>query len=94
MSDHSSYRAIIGPRVTEKASLGNQQGTYVFVVSPRANKIEIARAIEKLYNVTVRQVRILHVPAKHRRVGNREGEKAGYKKAFISLRAGETIDMS
>lgn len=91
--DSQSYRVIVGPHVTEKASLGNASGAYVFTVTKHANKIEIRRAIEKLYKVTVRQVRVVNLPSKFRQIGKYQGEKSGFKKAIVSLKKGQTIDI-
>ena len=91
--DSKSYRVIVGPHVTEKASLLQQEGKYAFRVQSKANKIEIKRAIENLYKVKVSMVHLMHAPAKHRQVGRHQGERAGYKKAIVTLRKGEKIDI-
>ena len=69
---------------------------YVFNVFPKANKIEIKRAVEKLYNVTVERVRVINIPPKKRRLGRtegfRKGLKTGYRKAIVALQKGQTID--
>ena len=89
--DGFSYGHIIGPHITEKATAGNAIGKYVFIVPPRANKIEISRAIANLYKVKVKSVHVLRMPAKERRVGRFIGEKAGYKKAVVTLQHGEKL---
>ena len=86
-SDH----IVLAPHVTEKANLGNANGSYVFKVSARANKIEIKRSIKKLYNVTVMKVGIVHAPSKFRQVGKHSGEKSGYKKAVVTLQHGQKL---
>jgi len=91
--DASAYRVIIGPQVTEKASLGNSLGKYVFRVRDEAGKIAIKQSIEKLYGVSVRNVHVLHVPAKSRQVGRHLGERSGYKKAIVTLKKGDSIDV-
>ena len=89
--DSGSYRFIVGPHVTEKSSAGESLGKYVFIVPPRANKIEIKRAVANLYKVKIKTVHVLRVPAKERRVGRFIGEKSGYKKAVITLQHGEKL---
>ena len=73
--------------------MGNASGVYVFTVTKNANKIEIRRAIEKLYKVNVRKVRVVNLPSKFRQIGKYQGEKSGFKKAIVSLRAGQKIDI-
>ncbi|MEK7582999.1 MAG: 50S ribosomal protein L23 [Patescibacteria group bacterium] len=92
--DPSSYRVIVGPHVTEKATAGAAQGAYVFKVHKDANKTSIKYAIEKLYKVRVKKVHVLHVPSKERHVGRYVGVKSGYKKAIVTLHAGNTIDIT
>lgn len=68
---------------------------YVFLVDPRANKHEIAEAIEEIYShrkVTVLNVNTITQKPKQRRVRGRLGVAAGYKKAIVTLKAGDAID--
>ena|SRR3989344_3679547 len=82
-----------GAHVTEKAGNLNSLNQYVFKVSTQSNKIEIKKAVEKMYGVKVARVMISVVPAKKRRLGRQEGEKAGFKKAIVKLVAGQKIDI-
>lgn len=88
-----SYQAVIGPHITEKASLMGQHGTYVFRVRSRANKEEIKKSIEALYNVGVSSVRIIRLPSKTRNVGRTIGVRPGFKKAVVTLKKGDKIDI-
>lgn len=81
------------PHTAEKAIAGQKLNQYVFKVAPSANKIEIAKAIGKNYNVKVVGVNIINVPKKSRRVGKNLGFKSGYKKAIIALAKGQTIEI-
>ncbi|MEJ2219057.1 MAG: 50S ribosomal protein L23, partial [Gemmatimonadota bacterium] len=63
------------------------------VVHKDANKIEIRRAVEEMFNVTVLGVRTMNVRGKWRRVGRALGKKPGYKKAIVKLAEGERIDV-
>jgi len=68
---------------------------YVFVVDPFSNKREIANAIEEIYrdqNVTVVSVNTINVKAKPRRVRGRLGKKSAFKKAVVTLKAGDSLD--
>lgn len=88
---------IIKPIVTEKmASLGEKFSRYGFRVSPKANKLEIKKAIEEMYNVTVVSVNTLQVAGKNKsrytKAGVINGRTAAYKKAFVTLKEGDVID--
>lgn len=89
-----SYQHIASPYLTEKTSILNAGGQYVFKVFSRANKIAIKKAVEQLYGVHVEKVRIMIIPGKRRQLGRFEGEKKGFKKAIIRLRAGEKIEVA
>jgi len=91
--DDLAYSAIIRPHLTEKSSLMAEINKYVFQVADGANKIEIKKAIEKMYKVKVEKVAIGVKPAKTRRVGRHEGEKSGFKKAIVTLKKGDKIDI-
>ena len=80
------------PVITEKSGLDNQNGVYTFFVDPRANKIEIKNAIEKVFNVHVTDIRTLNCNTKKRRVGRYSGMTNRAKKAFVRLKDGESID--
>ena len=88
---------ILKPIITEKAEmLSEKRNQYCFKVDKKANKLEIRKAVEKLYNVTVKDVNTMIVPGKERsrftKTGVQRGTKASYKKAIVTLTAGETID--
>ncbi|MBI4359302.1 MAG: 50S ribosomal protein L23 [Candidatus Nealsonbacteria bacterium] len=83
---------LTAPHVTEKATQLAGENQYVFKVFAPANKIEIKKAIESLYNVKVQAVRIINVPAKQRKRGRTQGWKKGYKKALIQIKEGQKIE--
>ena len=85
--------AIRHAHVTEKSSAGGASGRYTFIVSKNANKPEIAHAIESKYGVRVHAVRVLSMPGKERRRGGQIGWKSGFKKAVVTLKEGNTIDV-
>jgi large subunit ribosomal protein L23 len=85
---------IIKPLVTEKTTDQlEKNGAYTFVVAKDANKIEIGKAIEELFNVKVREVRTMRYAGKQRRVGKFVGRRASWKKAVVTLRQGDTIEI-
>lgn len=87
-------QVIIRPIITEKSDKSiNYQNAYVFEVAPDANKIEIRRAVEKIWDVKVLSVRTLNKKGKMRRVRYKRGKTAGWKKAIVKLREGHTIDI-
>ena len=84
---------IKGPIITEKGTLVNEVGNQVvFRVDPRANKVEIRQAIERLFKVKVEKVRTSRVLGKTRRVGKTMGRKSDWKKAYVTLAEGSRID--
>jgi len=81
------------PCLTEKG-LGLQEvnNQVVVKVDPRANKIEIKEAVEKLFNVKVTKVRTANMHGKMKRVGKHHGQQSDWKKAIVSLEEGSKID--
>lgn len=88
---------LVKPLVTEKTDILTEKlSQYVFVVNKRANKIEIGKAISKMYGVKVSRVNTMIMPAKAKsrstRSGILKGSVSGYKKAIVTLADGEEID--
>lgn len=88
---------LIKPIITEKAEqLSEKLNQYSFVVARKANKVEIKKAIEKMYGVSVSSVNTMVMPSKEKnrstRTGVLKGSVSAYKKALITLDAGENID--
>lgn len=79
---------IIKPIITEKSNEGLQNGKYTFEVSKKATKIDIGRAVEKLFQVKVLRVNTMIVKGKEKRVGAHIGKTSDWKKAMV------TIDMN
>lgn len=76
---------IIKPIVTEKSNDGLQEGKYTFKVNKKATKIDIARAVEKLFDVKVLKVNTLTVKGKEKRVGVHVGKTSDWKKAIVTI---------
>jgi large subunit ribosomal protein L23 len=84
---------IRGPMVTEKGTLvGEVANQVVFRVDPRANKVEIRRAVEAVFSVKVTAVRTARHLGKVKRVGRNVGRRPGWKKAYVTLAEGHHID--
>ena len=89
---------LIKPLLTEKANAQQEKlKRYAFKVHKRANKLEIKKAVEDFYGVTVAGVNTLVVPGKNKakftKTGYVKGVKPGYKKAMVTLEEGSTIDL-
>ena len=74
---------IIKPIVTEKSNMDLQEGKYTFKVAKKATKIQIADAVEKLFNVKVLKVNTMNVEGKAKRVGYHQGRTSDWKKAIV-----------
>lgn len=86
-------RVILSLVVTEKAErLKAEQSRYTFKVAPTANKIEVRDAVERLFKVHVREVRVMNYLGKMRRMGRFEGRRQDWKKAVVTLKLGERIE--
>jgi len=88
-----AYKYLIKPMISEKASLLASQGKYVFVVSPRANKVEVEKAVQKVFNVRVKDVNIINTSGKSVRFGRTYGRTKDWKKAIVTLEPGEKIEI-
>lgn len=82
---------IIHPLLTEKSNLLREQNKYSFVVSLKANKIEVMKAVETLFNVKPASCRIIQVKGKPRRVRYAIGRTSRWKKAIVTLKEGQSI---
>ena len=76
---------IIAPVVTEKSNDELQQGKYTFKVNKKATKVEIAKAVEKLFGVKVLSVNTISVKGKQKRVGAHVGMTSDWKKAIVTI---------
>lgn len=97
------YKILEAPVITEKSTAqanptpsrrrgSNPSAKYTFRVATDANKIQIREAVEKRFNVSVIAVNTMHVRPKERGMGRRRGTVPGWKKAIVTLAAGQTID--
>ena len=87
------HDVIFRPLITEKSNIDREDLNVVtLAVDPRANKHEIRRAVEELFEVKVVSVRTMQQPRKKRRIGRVIGHKAAWKKAIVQLEEGQTIE--
>ncbi len=89
----SEYNVIVRPIVSERSFDLNEQGKYTFEVAPQAPKEEIAQAIEKIFNVHVNKVNTMWVKPKTKRVRYKPGKTRRWKKAIVTLAAGDKIEI-
>ena len=82
------------PHITEKTNDLNKIGRYVFMVASSATKQEIKKAVKTIYGVEPVKVRTIRGATKTRRFGNRKGTEHGYKKAIVTLKEGQKIDIT
>jgi large subunit ribosomal protein L23 len=88
------YHIIRRALITEKSTIAKDESNkYIFEVDRRANKIEIAKALEKLFKVKVLDVHVMNVTGKKKRVGRILGEKRSWKKAVVTLAPGNRIEI-
>lgn len=95
MNQERIYKIIVGPQISEKSTMAAEFGNQVvFKVALDANKLEIKKAIEKLFNVKVAQVRVLRMKGKVKQ--NRFGQvrRSDWKKAYVRLEQGHDIDFA
>lgn len=89
-----SYDVIKSPVITEKSTLVSEHNQVVFKVADDATKVEIKKAVEELFNVKVEAVNTVKIKGKVKRFRGQVGQRAGVKKAYVTLAEGETLDVS
>ena len=93
MNDERLMQVLLSPHVSEKSTrLADSANQVVFRVVRDARKIEIRRAVEKLFNVEVQSVQVVNVKGKRKGMGRRMGRRSDWKKAYVRLKAGQDID--
>ncbi len=89
----NEYQVLIRPLVTEKnMQLHESENKVFFEVAPDANRIEVKRAVEKVFNVKVEKVNILNQNGKRVRFKMQMGKRKNWKKAIVTLKEGEKVD--
>ena len=91
---YEPHKIIRRPVISEKSTLLTERhNKYVFEVAPEANKIQIRRAVEEVFRVNVTKVRTMRVPGKRKRVRLHVGFTPAWKKAIVTLKDGDRIDL-
>ena len=85
------YEVLIKPIVTEKTTGLMEENKYTFKVDPKANKIEIKYAVETIFKVNVTDVKTMNVAGKMKRQGRTQGLTPSWKKAIVTLKAGQRL---
>ena len=85
---------IISPNVTEKSTSLSEFNKVVFKVHKGANKSSIKKSIEKIFKVNVIKINTINLKGKNKIVRNKKAFKPGYKKAIVTLKKGQSIDLS
>ncbi len=89
----NAHQVIQRPLVTEKSNIGREESNLAtFAVDPRANKHDIRRAVEELFDVEVLAVRTMRQPRKAKRIGRHIGRRPEWKKAIVQLAEGQSIE--
>lgn len=90
----SEFDVVLRPIISEKADWQREEdNVYTFEVHRAANKYQVKHAVERIYGVKVADVRTIVVRGKVKRVGRTFGKKRNWKKAFVMLREGQTIEL-
>ena len=98
VANHATERLInllVAPHVSEKAARASEKANqYVFRVRNDATKPEIRAAVQLMFSVEVESVQVVNVGGKQKRFGAMMGRRSDWKKAYVSLKAGQTIDFT
>ena len=93
MNQERIFKVLLGPHVSEKATvLADGQNQFVFKVDTTATKLEIKKAVEQLFNVTVEGVQVLNRKGKLKRTIRGFGKRNDIRKAYVKLAEGQDID--
>ena len=93
MNQERVYQVLQGPHISEKSTvIADEANQVVFTVARDATKREIKAAVEQLFEVKVRDVRVVNVNGKRKNFGRIRGRRPDWKKAYVALEAGEELD--
>ncbi|MEJ2692941.1 MAG: 50S ribosomal protein L23 [Candidatus Thiodiazotropha sp.] len=95
MNNERLMKVLLSPLISEKSSIvADANNQYTFKVTTDATKREIAKAVEKLFEVEVDAVQVVNVKGKQKRFGQLNGKRSDWKKAYVRLKAGSEIDFA
>lgn len=93
MNEERLMNIILSPHVSEKATVkADSENQHVFSVVKDANKLEVKKAVEKMFEVEVQNVRLMNVHGKLKRAGKKYGKTKDWKKAYVRLKKGFDIN--
>jgi len=92
MNEERIYKVLLGPHISEKASMAAESNHVCFKVATTATKPEIKTAVEKLFNVNVESVQTVNIKGKTKMTKNGLGKRRSIRKAYVKLAAGQDID--
>ncbi len=84
---------LVRPLVTEKSTILQEKGKYVFEIAAGATKADVARAVAKTFTVTVTAVNTMQMRGKMKRYGRRESRQPDLRKAIVTLKSGDSIKL-
>ena len=90
----STYDVILSPVITEKSTIANSLGKYVFKVAIDADKTAVKSAVEGIFKVEVTKVNVVNYDGKVKGFRGRYGRRNNYKKAIVTLKQGQSIDLT
>jgi large subunit ribosomal protein L23 len=95
MNNERLMKVLLCPVVSEKSTIvADANNQYTFKVANDATKREIAKAVEKLFEVQVEDVKVVNVKGKQKRFGTIRGKRSDWKKAYVRLKAGSEIEFA
>ncbi|MBI4803465.1 MAG: 50S ribosomal protein L23 [Elusimicrobia bacterium] len=93
--NRSVSEVLLKPVLSEKSvAIKDAQNRYTFKVNPKANKVDIKKAVEALFKVKVENVRTMNFMGKMHKVGRYEGRRSEWKKAIVTVKTGQKIDLT
>jgi large subunit ribosomal protein L23 len=93
MNKERLMMVLLSPVVSEKAAAAAETQQYAFRVATDATKRDIGRAVEAMFEVEVDRVQVVNVKGKQKRFGQRRGTRQDWRKAYVRLKAGHSIDL-
>ena len=93
MNNDNLMKVLLSPMVTEKTSMAQLKGQYVFKVLKDATKHDIKKAVEQLFEVKVESVQVSNVKGKKKMFGRIPGQRKDWKKAYVTLQEGHSINL-
>lgn len=95
MNQERLYQVLLSPHVSEKGTtLAEENNQHIFKIASDATKPEVKQAVEELFKVKVEKVRIVNIKGKVKRFGGRLGKRSDLRKAYVTLVAGNDVDLA